>query len=244
MVGFEGIVGVTGLSQSVVESIGGAWNSNLKTCPLSGKNAKPTLKTSCLPTSNIADNYDCACKAVLFDGFPICFSYPVLPSSINRDFFRYTRSDSKVFSPRCISSRPNNEHNERHCVVIFDDFINRGTQNQPGRIFMKKIEIIGDLILVGPNGKLVSMKGKERVAPEAETPFQIGPYFLAARLQRLTNLGEGTSFPGTRPANDNSGVLYSPQCNAINNFMYRLRLFYSAGMTPDGVTGLKPTQYA
>ena len=67
-----------------------------------------------------------------------------------------------TFNPYCISSWPNVEFNERHCIIIFDDFLNRMYPNETGRLGMKSLAIVGDLMLVGPNGTLISAKGLSR----------------------------------------------------------------------------------
>ena len=64
------------------------------------------------------------------DGFPICFSWPVLLTSVKREYRLYKRLDGVEFNPKCISSIPNVEYNERHCLVIFDVFIIRNNTNR------------------------------------------------------------------------------------------------------------------
>lgn len=243
--GFQGIVGISAQNQGVVEATGGAWNSNLNVCPLSGLNAPAKVRTASIPAQFIANMYDCTCKANLFDGLPLCFSWPIVPSSIKRDFIQYTRSDGAVFSPRCISGRPNFEYNERHCIVMFDNFMTRAVPGEPGRLYMKKIEVIGDLMLVGPNGTRVSAKGMSNEPSSDKTSYQSGPFIMASRLDRLNNIGETSAILPSATSAANSGLdLYGDQCDSEYDYKYRLRIFFSGGMTPDGVTNLKPTQFA
>lgn len=251
-VGFDGIIGVDQTEKSAIQA-GAVWSTDVTTCPISGDPPPIGVMTSAVPATGLSTLYDCNDIPNHWDGFPVCFSWPILPSSISRDHIQYTRSDGAVFSPSCISIYPNHEFNERHCLVLFDDFINRvlpgasePTPLQNGRIFMDKLEIVGDLMLVGPRGKLTSAKGLYRNATWEESSYVSGPVFIGARLSPLSGLGEGstTLLEQINAIGANSGLdLYGTGNETFDRQLYRLRLFYSGGMTPDGVTSLKPTQF-
>jgi hypothetical protein len=132
-----------------------------------------------------------------------------------------------------------------HCLVIFDDFFNRQLPGEEGRLWMEELEIIGPLMLVGPNGNVTSAEGLTW-KPESSnfTSYVTGPVYLGARLVPLHMFGEGgppsmvQAFgAGFLP---NSGVnLYGEAGN-----LFRLRLFYSGAiMTPDGLSAVQPTMY-
>jgi len=101
-------------------------------------------------------------------------------------------------------------------------------------------------MLVGPQGKLTSAKGLYREADWRESSYVSGPIFIGARLSPLSQLGEGSTrgLERVNPIGANSGLdLYGTDVDEYNQRLYRLRLFYSGGMTPDGLTSLKPTQF-
>ena len=264
-VGFEGSIGVdtaagVGSNATLTEAdalaLGLAWDSvyeALDACPVTLEDISGLTRFGGQLAMATMLVWDCDRTPVAFDGFPVCFSWPVLPCSIQREHLLYRRSDGKEFHPSCISTIPNDEFNEHHCLVIFDDFINRALPGEDGRLGMESLEIVGDLLFVGPGGRLVSGRGLKRTAPPEETPYDLakgGPVFVGARLSPLTNDGEGSAIRGTA---NNSGVdlfvkreTSSPNLQADSELeqYFRLRLFYSGGMTPDGITELRPDQFS
>lgn len=56
---------------------------------------------------------------------------------------------------------------------------------------MDHLEIVGDLMFVGPNGTLTSGKGLSRAVDGSESPYVSGPVFIGSRLSCLSNLGKG-----------------------------------------------------
>jgi len=245
-VGFDGSIGVGPTEEDAVQH-DLAWDydrANLDICPITGADNNPGTASSAIPKAVVVQ-YDCAAIPNAHDGFPICFSWPVLPCSIQREHILYERSDGSAFHPNCISSVPNEEFNERHCLVMFDDFINRQLPGEPNRLAMDRIDIVGDLLFVSPRGEIVSGKGLSRIAPPDETPYLSGPVFVGARLSPLDSVGEGNAdtIVGRALARGNSGIdLYVDAKTGANNTedLHRLRLFYSGGMTIDGLNALRP----
>ena len=89
------------------------------------------------------------------DGFPIEFSWPVLPSSVAGNDFRVVLNTGQVITPLAASITPNFEYNERSTVVILGYFGNRIAPGQPGAIYPVKLEVAHSrtpLKLVGPGG--------------------------------------------------------------------------------------------
>ena len=54
------------------------------------------------------------------DGLPICFSWPVLPSTISKEAFQVRLSNGSVVTPDCIGINPNLEFNERQARSGWD----------------------------------------------------------------------------------------------------------------------------
>ena len=81
--------------------------------------------------SGIATNYGYPLKYT--DGFPIEFSWPVLPSSVAGNDFRVVLNTGQVITPLAASITPNFEYNERSTVVILGYFGNRIAPGQPER---------------------------------------------------------------------------------------------------------------
>lgn len=244
-IGFDGTVGV-GQTEEVAREFGLAWDFDIEAldvCPVTGEDASDITRIGGIP-SMVNITYDCDKDPDRFDGFPMCFSWPILPCSVQREHILYTRSDGATFNPSCISTVPNNEFNERHCLVMFDDFINRQLPGEAGRLAMDKIEIVGDLLFVGPKGELVSGKGLSRVAPSDETSYKSGPLFIGSRLSPLDTIGEGFAIGNLAAGpSPNSGVdLFGDDSEDGN--LYRLRLYYSGGMTLDGLSALRPDMFS
>ena len=249
--GFEGIIGVETVKDAVVAA-GGAWNSDLSTCS-DGSEVPLRSLTSAADPANVYSLYDCADRSAVdhLDAVPVCFSWPVVPSSIKREHFKFTRTDGKVITPNCLSSYPNYEFNERHCVVLFDEFANRiipaydeaGVQLENGHIGIKSVEIVGPLMLAGPEGQVVDagMLGLRKDVPIDSTPYFEGPELLSARLIPATTDGEMATPSLDFGSFPNSGEdLY--RTNDAQN-LYRLRIYIDGGMTPNGVNGVLPTQF-
>ncbi len=250
--GFTGINGVPGLtlddletSQRLARLAGGAWNT--VEC---AAGEEPTLGnyTATVTPDAVASIW--GTPTYYADGYPIEFSWPVLPSTVDPTDFELTLNTGEKVMPEVASIYPNWELNERSTVVIFGHFGNRLPPDSPGLIWPVSIEVVEDdtpLQLLGSDGP-VSAVGltKQSPPPSSYTDPEIapenrgGPTLVAAKLSRMSTEGEGwpdgpKPLTGTSP---NDGVaLYG------DDAQYRLRVFTSGGMTPDGVRGLFPTDY-
>lgn len=242
--GFDGIIGLATDEESALQG-GATFVTDQQREELCGPGVAAPV-TSAIG-SVIGNIYNCEVAPNQHDGFPICFSWPVLPSSINREYLLYKRSDGVEFSPNCISTIPNYQYNERHCVVIFDQFQNRLLPDEDGYLYMEELEIIGPLMLVGPDGP-VSMEGTKFTNPRDATAYASGPVFIGSRLVPLHNDGEGLPesffnvFGGDTMFPNSGSSVYASQGLPLEE-MYRLRTYYSGGMTPDGLTGLTPVMF-
>ena len=120
-----------------VRAANGTWRVNV-TC--SNGQAPPTrVLTSASSQQMWSGGYNCT--ADHYDGLPVCFSWPVLPSSISKESLLVTLSDGSQLHPPCIGIAPNLEFNERHCLVLFGRFGNRLPSTEPGSLFVSAVEV-------------------------------------------------------------------------------------------------------
>jgi hypothetical protein len=247
--GFENIVGVPNLSSSnldlsstMARLAGGTWNNvhctNGQTPPLSSY-------TSASTPSGVRSLWG---QDVYYsDGLPVEFSWPILPSTLDADDFRVTLNTGATITPQVVSIWPNFEYNERSVAVMFGHFGNRIPPSQKGAIYPVSVRVVRGssvLKLVGPGQRIVSAvgfsaksPGSPYTAPGVPPAQRGGPTLVAAKLSRMSAVGNTGPkiFQQNLP---NSGVsLYGRQAK------FRLRMYTSGGMTPDGVTPLLPTQY-
>lgn len=243
--GFTNILGVPGLGatstygQALARRAGGAWEALSSS---SAGTASLRAYTSDAAVSGIASNYGYPVKYT--DGFPIEFSWPVLPSSVSGDDFRVVLNTGQVVTPLAASITPNFEYNERSTVVILGYFGNRIAPGRPGAIYPVKLEVAhsrNPLKLVGPGGVVVSAAGLSY--GDGSTPMTAynpgaGPELVGAKLSVMSTAGESApaAFSGSLP---NDGVsLYGTAAQ------YRLRVFTSGGFSPDGVRSVYPTDFS
>jgi hypothetical protein len=241
--GFTQILGVPGADttpegQQAVIDAGGAWEI------LSTSNPNPPLRayTSAASTQGMAMGYG---KPIVGGGgFPVEFSWPVLPSTVDGTDFEVTLNTGKKVVAQAASINPNLEYNERSTVVIIsDEFGNRIEPGKPGAVYPVKLKIIRDatpLTLVGPKRRMRTAVGMiYGNGKKPMTGYYAGPKLCAAKLSRLSTAGEGG------PAAFTSG--YLPNDGAAlygSNAQYRLRVLTTGGFSPDGVRSLYPTEFA
>lgn len=241
--GFTQILGVPNLStstegQAANAAFGGAWES------LSSTNPNPPLRayTASAAPQTIYNGYNVAITGA--GGFPVEFSWPVLPSTVDGSDFEVTLNTGEKVIADGASITPNFEYNERSTVVIVSNkFGNRLEPRTPGAIYPVKLRIVRDatpLTLVGPGGrKKIAVGFSYGNGKKPMTGYYAGPTLCAAKLSVLSTMGEGGPVlfaSGTTP-NDGT-ALYG------TNAQYRLRVLTTGGFSPDGVRSLYPTEYA
>jgi hypothetical protein len=233
--GFTDIVGVPGLtssdlaaSEAAVRAAGGTWTA--AACPsddlwafTSASTPQGVQSTFGVPVRNA-------------DGLPVEFSWPIRPSTLGATDFRVTLSDGSQVTPLTAAVYPNAEYNERSTAVLFGHFGDRGS------VYPVKTEVIADatpLQLVGPGGRPRSAVGLSATAATSPYgPLGSGPRLVAAKLTRLSTVGEGAPRPFSATLPNDGRTLYGPRAR------YRLRVFTSGGFSPDGVAPVKPTDFA
>jgi hypothetical protein len=247
--GFTSIVGVPNLSTSDVTLsktlavlAGGTWNN--VHCA-SGQTPPLASYTSASTPSGVRKYYG---ENVYYsDGLPVEFSWPMLPSTLDADDFKVTLSNGTSVTPQVTSIWPNYLYNERSVAVLFGHFGNRIPPDQPGAIYPTSVQVVrgsSTLELVGPGRRIVSAvgfsvksPGSPYTAPGVRPADRGGPTLVAAKLSKMSAVGNTAPkiFPQNLP---NDGIsLYGTQAK------FRLRMYTSGGMTPNGVTPLLPTKY-
>lgn len=243
---FEGIQGVTNGEQYVVTA-GGAWNS------IFTAGAPYGSYTSAGDTANMASAF--GYTVYYGDAMPICFNWPVLPSTVNPTSFELTLNTGEKVFPDVASISPNFYYNELSCVVIFGKYGNRIPPGEKGAVYPTTVTIVQgssdgpqgpsiDLKLVGPDGVPRSIVGQS-IASGNPYVTGGGPGLLAAKLSVMSTAGQYTApaFAGNTP---NDGIaLYG-----ASKAQYRLRMYTSGGFSPGLVApspiravSLMPTDY-
>ncbi len=244
--GFTNINGVPGinepspLGEAAVRGAGGTWNT------LDCDDQIPSAGdyTSAATPTQVAFGF--GVSTLYSDGLPIEMSWPVLAGTLDIDDIQVTLSDESVVKPEVVSIFPNFEYNERSTIVIFGQFGNRydPTTHPDEAVYPVFFEIVDDdtpLLLAGPNGQIESAVGLTYGQPGDQlTAYKTGngPTLVAAKLSVMSTLGENgpAAFQGNLP---NDGFsLY------MDRAQYRLRILTTGGFSPDGVLGIRPTEFA
>ena len=250
--GFTDINGVPDLtvddldaSKRIATLAGGAWNT-----PNCAADEVPVLGNYTAVTTPETIEMIWGTPTYFADGYPIEFSWPVVPSTLNPTDFELTLNTGEKVTPDVASIFPNWELNERNTVVIFGQLGNRVSPDAPGLIWPVSLKVVDDgtpLELLGPDGT-VSAVGltfdspppSSYTDPDVAPEDRGGPNLVAAKLSRMSTDGEGWEdgpkfIQGAMP---NDGVsLYGDEAQ------YRLRVLTSGGMTPNGIRGLFPTDF-
>ena len=241
--GFSNIIGVPGFtgtdpySEQVVKEAGGTWNT-LTGC---GDSEPPAgAFTSAQSTSNVL-LVNGPPEVLYAGGMPIEFSWPILFSTVEGSDFLVTLNDYSQVYADIATMTPNYDYNERAVAVLFGQFGNRLELDDPDVLYPVRIEVVDDgtpLMMVAPDGSLHSAVGLYVNAPGSpyRTPGN-GPKLTGAKLNVASAIGDEGP-PGFTGSTPNDGIsLYG------DGAQYRLRVYTTGGYTPDGVMGLKPTQY-
>jgi hypothetical protein len=248
--GFTDIIGLPGLttddllrSERLARAAGGAWNTIACT---NGERPALAAYTSAATPRQVANAY--GHPTTRSDGFPVEFSWPIRPSTLDPTDFRVTFNSGRTVVPELASIYPNEEYDERSVAVLFGTFGNRLPSSAPGAEYPVLTRVVRDrtpLQLVGPNGRIVSAVGLHASTstspyddPNAPPAERTGPRLVAAKLTSLSTAGENAPKP-FRVALPNDGrSLYGKQAR------FRLRLYTSGGFSPDGVRAVLPTEFS
>jgi hypothetical protein len=230
--GFDGILGIPApFNQVTVRAAGGTWNN--VTC----SDGTTEGRTSAASVAGI--RYTFGFGSTYGDGLPVVFSWPVLPSTLDRTDFEIELNTGEVIVPDAASITPNFDYNERNTVVLVSpDIGNRLPVSDSNARFPVQVRVVADdtpLMLVGPAGP-VSAVGLSR--NNTGTPYESGPFLVGAKLTRMNAIGDGGPqlFAGATSPND-ATTLYGDAAQ------YRLRILTSGGFSPDGVQAVRPNEF-
>jgi hypothetical protein len=228
--GFEGIEGVPGNEAGVIAA-GGTW-MNITT-----PDASFAAFTTAASPSNVLNAFGYPTNHA--DALPICFSWPVLPSTVNPTDFRLTLNTGRVVKPEVASIAPNFLYNKRSCVVILGQFGNRLSPGTPGAIYPTQLTVVDNgttLKLVGPNGP-VSAVG---LTKSSGNPYRLGggPALIGAKLSIMNDVGQDAPKAFANDIPNGGTALYGGEAQ------YRLRIYTNAGVSPDGVAAILPTDFS
>lgn len=237
--GFEGYIGVPGLNGTtpVDRQIAAAFNAAWETLD-PDLDAALRAYTSAVSVLDATAIY--GVDLLLADTMPLVFSHPILPPNLSGTDFLVTLSDGSQVTPLAAGFLPNLEFNERQTVVIFGSFGNRLQPGGPGALYPTSVVVVDDgspLEMLTSAG-LVSAVG---LGADSANPYVSGngPKLVAAKLNYFSNLGEGGPIGVGSASQNNSGSdLYGDQAQ------YRLRLYTSAGFSPDGIASLLPDEFS
>lgn len=227
--GFQGIEGVPGYEAAVIAA-GGAWET------ITTPDASYAAYTSSETPQTVAIAFGYPTNHA--DAMPICFNWPVLPTTVNPSNFRLTLNTGEIVRPEVASISPNLLYNKRSCVVIFGKFGNRLAPGTVGAIYPVTVSIVDNgttMMLYGPNGP-VSAVG---LSIASGNPYQMGggPKLIGAKLSAYPIQGQcaptafNTNFP-------NGGDALYPGAA-----QFRLRIYTTAGISPDGVAAILPNTF-
>ena len=236
--GFEGYMGVPNLNGTDSAAQAAAYAGNI-----SYENIDPSLQAasrayySASSTQSVSAIY--GISATAGDTIPVVFSHPIWPPSVSAAAFQVTMNTGAVVTPLSASFLPNTEYNERQTVVLIGYWGNRILPGNPGAEYPVTVSIVNsptELKFITPIG-IVSAVG---LSVESKNPYVSGngPRILAAKLNVFSSLGESNpKWLNASYANSGSDLFGS-------SAQYRLRIYTSAGFSPDGISSILPTDFS
>ena len=247
--GFTTIIGVPSLSTSnlalsrtLTVLAGGTWN---KVHCAPGETPSLPAYTTAVTPAGVRNLY--GSSVYYSDGLPVEFSWPILPSTLDPSDFQVTLNNGTVVTPQVASIWPNFEYNERSVAVLFGHFGNRVRPTRPGAIYPASVQVVRGasvLRLVGPHHRIASAvgfraktRGSPYTSPHVPPAKRGGPVLVAAKLSMMSAAGDTGPRIFRQNLPNNGIALYGRQAR------FRLRVYTSGGMTPNGVSPLLPTDY-
>jgi hypothetical protein len=236
--GFEGYMGVPNLNGTDSAAQAAAYAGNI-----SFENIDPSLQApsrayySASSTQSVSAIY--GIDATAGDTIPVVFSHPIWPPSISASAFQVTMNTGTVVTPLSASFLPNTEYNERQTVVLIGYWGNRILPGNPDAEYPVTVSIVDsptELKFITQKG-IVSAVG---LSIESKNPYVSGngPRILAAKLNVFSSLGESNpKWLNSSYANSGSDLFGS-------SAQYRLRVYTSAGFSPDGISSILPTDFS
>ena len=165
------------------------------------------------------------------DATPVTFNLPVEMSTLYAEYFEWGFPDGSTRKPHCVIPQggPANEPNEGQTIAIIGD--SGGWNSQSAN----SLKIVGDLMLIQPDGNLVSAKGLEYSGPDLNYETS-GIVLLSAIYEPFSLDGETL---------DNSIISpnkpYPNHCQALfPSTTHRIKLLFNGGPSLDGLLPITP----
>lgn len=236
--GFDGYMGVPNLNGTGNAAKAAAYAGNVAyewVDPALNPPARALY--SALSTDNFFATY--GVKALYADTIPVVFTHPLLPTSLSPDDFRITLNTGEVVTPIAASFIPNQEYNERQTIVLDGYWGNRIPPGSNGAIYPTQVDVVesdSPLLYVTANGFVPAVGS----SIESKNPYLPGngPMIVGAKLDYYSNLGEGSPLWLTASVANSGSDLYGSEAQ------YRLRVYTSAGFSPDGITAINPNDFS
>eukprot|EP00927_Polykrikos_kofoidii_P068053 TRINITY_DN63449_c0_g1_i1.p1 TRINITY_DN63449_c0_g1~~TRINITY_DN63449_c0_g1_i1.p1 ORF type:complete len:379 (+),score=45.34 TRINITY_DN63449_c0_g1_i1:62-1138(+) len=168
------------------------------------------------------------------DGTPVTFSMPVDTSTVKAEHFQWRFADGSTRVAGCAlaGGAPASEGNELETIAIVGDAGGWGD-------FAVGLDIVGDIMLMKPDGSRVSAKGLSytKGLRDGLEPLDVqeGPILLTAKYQVFSTEGETLKNPliGAKP--------YPNHCQHLfRETTHRIVLLFDGGVTLDGLRGITP----
>lgn len=236
--GFDGYMGVPGLTGTDQASRDAAYQYGVSWQWLDpALNAGARAYYSAVGDANFLALYEVS--ATLADTIPVVFSHPVLGTSLTPEAFQIELNTGELVTPLAASFLPNGEYNERQTVVLTGYWGNRLQPDDPDAQHPVTVRIVNadtPLMLVTEQG-LVAAAGDQI---ESRNPYVEGngPRIVRANLDAYTDLGESAPI-WLAASNGNAGSdLFADEAQ------FRLRVYTSAGFSPDGIGSILPTDFS
>lgn len=182
--------------------------------------------------------------ALGLDGQPVVFSWPVLSADVHPEDFQITLNTGEVVFPQFAGMVPNYEYNERNCVVLFGEVCNRLPSTDPDARFPVRVDIVDDgtpLMLLGPNQEIFNAVGLFWETTTSPYDENQGPRLVGAKLNHCGEAAKGEGTGGG--ILDNLAALPNDEFIHYGGGDFRLRILTTGGFSPDGVRGVKPTDF-
>lgn len=248
---FEGIIGIPNaddsdftVARAAVTAAGGAWNT------LTNCSTTPTTISHTTAVSPEQYYFGSGVRGQFLDVVQVQTSWPVRPSTLDGTDFKVTLNDGSIAQAVAAMVVPNFEYNERSVIILNGEFGNRFPKSDPRVRYPVRVDIVRDatpLQLVGPRGRLASAVGMS--ITNDKTPYDdqpsdprkwTGPRLIAAKVTRMSTLGENGPLPLKQGLLPNDGVSMYGEEKA----KFRLRMLTVGGaFSPDGIFGLHPGDY-
>ena len=247
--GFCDIMGieVDQITEELVESIGGSWASNDCTGALA--NTLTTTRDMLVGIYITRQPYRDEFKdgAIGLDALPMTLSWPAITSTIDLDDFKLTVSNGDVVVPSIVGVFPNFELNEQNTIVLYGEFGNKKPSSDPDARWVTHVEIIGEVILMGPNGQEFNAQGLSIANSSSPYDENSGPYLVGAKLNYCDpTVADGSSVDQLNQVPNHEYALYGDiltDAEANGKVSCRLRMLTTGGFSPDGINGVLPTDY-